>query len=98
MLWWGRCAGRSTRKKCSGERTIERATERPSEPSPCLPQKEADIYSPCSKQTVHSRERAWLGGKVIGLERLAHMGRVHSVDRSLRGHWLSVSLQIQKVK
>lgn len=47
---------------------------------------------------MHSRERAWLGGKVIGLERLAHMGRVHSVDRSLRGHWLSVSLQIQKVK
>lgn len=72
MLWWVRCAGRSTRKKCSGERAIEGATERPPEPSPCLPQKEADIYSPCSKQTMHSRERAWLGRKVIGLERLAH--------------------------
>jgi hypothetical protein len=96
-----RHAGRSTRKKSSGERagTTEGATESSPEPAPSIPQKEADLYSPCSKQNMHSGERAWLGGRTYRLRAAATpMQREHSVDRSLRGHWLNVSLQLHKGK
>lgn len=85
MLLWVRHAGRSTRKKRSGEGagTTEGATENPAEPAPSIPQKEADLYSPCSKQNMHSRKRAWLGRRIYMLRAAGTpMQREHSVDRS----------------
>lgn len=54
-----------------GAGTTEGATESPPEPALSMPQKEAGLFSPCSKQNTHSKERAWLGERTTGLERLA---------------------------
>lgn len=63
MLWWVR--------QELGAGTTEGTTESPPEPAPSMPLREADLYSPCSKQSMHSKEGAWLGEKTTGLEQLA---------------------------